>query len=64
MKVELPVAFPERIFRNRIEQGEPVECCICGKDISTESASTLEFCRTKRGSDLFFHHDCYKRWGK
>lgn len=39
------------------------DCCICGKPLDPEDEQT-EYCKTKRGTENFFHRDCAGRWGK
>lgn len=37
-------------------------CCYCNKDVDTEKDDNF-YSKTKRGSLVFFHGECYKRYG-
>ena len=39
------------------------DCCVCGKPLDPDDDKT-EYCKTKRGTENFFHRDCVRRWGK
>ena len=39
----------------------PVECCICGKELSKNDE--MEYSKPKGGRDLFFHRECYRKRG-
>ena len=39
------------------------DCGVCGKPLDPEDDKT-EYCKTKRGTENFFHRDCVRRWGK
>lgn len=40
------------------EQFEPPVCTGCGKTIAEQELSDVEYVRTKRKTDIFFHRDC------
>ena len=39
------------------------DCCVCGKPLDPEDDKT-EYCKTKRGTENFFHRDCVRRWAE
>lgn len=38
-------------------------CPVCGKEIHRED-DDIEYSRTKRGSHIFIHTECVKKWGE
>lgn len=38
-----------------------IRCNICGKIIE-EGDPGIEYCKTKRGSENFFHRECLRSW--
>lgn len=40
------------------------KCAVCGGPLNGESPDDLEYVKTKRGTELFLHTQCVKRWGK
>lgn len=51
-------------FRS-IEKADPnsriLRCGVCGKQI-TEGEEGIEYVKTKRGTEIFAHGACIKRW--
>lgn len=43
---------------------EPVTCPVCNKEIKEEDLPACEYVKTRRGTDIFVHHDCVKKWGE
>lgn len=38
-------------------------CPVCGKDIYSYDLDEVEYIKTKRGTDIFVHTRCVKKWG-
>lgn len=41
-----------------------VKCPVCGKEIKPENLDDVEYVKTKRGSEIFIHIECVKKWGR
>lgn len=49
-----------RILKNA-PSGTIIRCGVCNKIIS-ESNPDIEYVKTKRGTEIFVHRDCIKKW--
>ena len=53
---------PEKKIKLIKSHRGPVECPGCKKKIEeTEDMSQIEYVRTKRATDVFFHRDCLEK---
>ena len=59
----LTKALKTKIYKLKAQGTYKADCCICGKPLDPEDDKT-EYCKTKRGTENFFHRDCAGRWGK
>lgn len=39
------------------------ECPVCHKTIHSYDLDNVEYVKTKRGTEVFIHTDCVKKWG-
>lgn len=46
------------------DEDKKVKCPVCGKEIKPENLDGVEYVKTKRGSEIFIHTKCVKKWGK
>ena len=38
-------------------------CCpVCNKKCTTQDINELEYVKTKRGTEIFIHTECVKKW--
>lgn len=51
-----------RSIMNKNLSGKPICCGICGQEISY-GEDDIEYVKTKRGTEIFVHRDCIKKWG-
>ncbi|WP_418206008.1 hypothetical protein [Anaerotignum faecicola] len=51
-----------RSITNKNLSGKPICCGICGQEISY-GEDGIEYVKTKRGTEIFVHRDCIKKWG-
>lgn len=61
----MPLTQAQKTKLNKLKDSGSwrADCCICGKSLDPEDEQT-EYCKTKRGTENFFHRDCAGRWGK
>lgn len=38
------------------------ECPVCHKTIYTHDLDNIEYIKTKRGTEIFIHTNCVKKW--
>ena len=38
-------------------------CPVCGKQIQESDLEKVEYIKTKRGTVIFVHKECVKKWG-
>lgn len=50
-------------YMNKHGQRQP-ECPVCGKAIYTSDLDSVEYIKTKRGTEIFIHTECVKKWGE
>lgn len=48
----------------RKHEKEQPECPVCGKKIKTGDLPECEYVKSKRGTEMFVHTKCVKKWGK
>nr|DAF50183.1 MAG TPA: RING-variant domain [Siphoviridae sp. ct9zP9]DAO26745.1 MAG TPA: RING-variant domain [Caudoviricetes sp.]DAO97519.1 MAG TPA: RING-variant domain [Caudoviricetes sp.] len=51
-----------RSITNKNLSGKPICCGICEQEISY-GEDGIEYVKTKRGTEIFVHRDCIKKWG-
>lgn len=39
-------------------------CVYCNKPVEYPTQSDVEYVKTRRKSEILFHHECYKRYSK
>lgn len=44
--------------------GKYPECPVCHKTIYSQDLDNIEYVKTKRGTEIFIHTRCVKKWGK
>ena len=44
--------------------GTKPTCPVCGKKIAEDDLEKVEYIKTKRGTVIFVHTKCVKKWGK
>ena len=59
----LTKALKTKIYKLKAQGTYKADCCICGKPLDPEDDKT-ESCKTKRGTENFFHRDCVRRWAE
>lgn len=59
----LTKALKTKIYKLKAQGTYKADCCICGKPLDPEDDKT-EYCKTKRGTENFFHRDCVRRWAE
>lgn len=37
-------------------------CPLCDEECTTQDADELEYVKTKRGTEIFIHTECVKKW--
>lgn len=52
-----------KLYKLKAQGTYKADCCICGKPLDPEDDKT-EYCKTKRGTENFFHRDCVRRWAE
>ena len=50
-------------YLNQHGGAEPT-CPVCGKEIRESDLEKVEYIKTKRGTVIFVHTKCVKKWGK
>lgn len=43
---------------------EDVYCPVCKKAVTKEDPGKLEYVKTKRGTEIFIHTACVRKWSK
>lgn len=56
----LTKALKTKLYKLKAQGTYKADCCICGKPLDPEDDKT-EYCKTKRGTENFFHRDCVRR---
>ena len=51
-----------RSITNKNLSGKLICCGICEQEISYREDG-IEYVKTKRGTEIFVHRDCIKKWG-
>ena len=51
-----------RSITNKNLSRKPICCGICEQEISY-GEDGIEYVKTKRGTEIFVHRDCIKKWG-
>lgn len=59
----LTKALKTKLYKLKSQGTYKADCCICGKPLDPEDDKT-EYCKTKRGTENFFHRDCVRRWAE
>lgn len=59
----LTKALKTKLYKLKAQGTYKADCCICGKPLDPEDDKT-EYCKTKRGTENFFHRDRVKRWAE
>ena len=59
----LTKALKTKLYKLKAQETDKADCCICGKPLDPEDDKT-EYCKTKRGTENFFHRDCVRRWAE
>lgn len=39
-------------------------CPVCNKEVDGTEADELEYVKTKRGTEIFIHTECVKKWSE
>ncbi len=50
-----------RYIKRRELSSFKISCPVCGREIK-ENDEGIEYAKTKRGSDVFVHKTCIRRW--
>lgn len=59
----LTKALKTKLYKVKAQGTYKADCCICGNPLDPEDDKT-EYCKTKRGTENFFHRDCVRRWAE
>ena len=51
----------EKLIEDDKENG--VTCIVCGERLDPEDADQLEYAKTRRGTEVWWHTDCTRKWG-
>lgn len=51
-----------RSITNKDLSGKQICCGVCRQEISY-GEDGIEYVKTKRGTEIFVHRDCIKKWG-
>lgn len=51
-----------RSITNKNLFGKPICCGICGQEIFFGEEG-IEYVKTKRGTEIFVHRNCIRKWG-
>ena len=53
----------KRLITKLDKMKEKPQCPVCNKTCYTSDYDELEYIKTKRGTEIFIHTECVKKWG-
>lgn len=57
-------SLKDKTIYNKLKKDANYQCPVCGEYITTNDAKDVEYIKTKRGTELFIHTECVKKWGE
>lgn len=52
----------DRVIYNKLVN-HYITCPICKRVLTTADAPEIDYIKTKRGTEIFIHTDCVRKWG-
>ena len=54
----------EQDYPFAVEHDKTIRCPVCDQEIKEDQLEGVEFVQTKRGTKIFVHNSCVKRWSE
>lgn len=58
------MALDKRLTTKLEKMIDKPHCPVCDKPCYVSDADELEYVKTKRGTEIFIHKGCVKKWGE